>query len=129
MAGTGKLPLEDDLLLQATFDFAMIPRSLVPPLVKRMRTFYETELQPRNIVKTIPELADILERALQEVPDALGVCFNCCSANTSYWTVKDETQDDSHPRNILTDLGEATWLDEKYFKALIQETPCQEEKS
>lgn len=125
MAGTGEIPLEDDLLLQSTFDYVMIPMALVPSLIKRMRTFYETELKPRNIVKTIPQLADLIEKAIKEYPDDLGICFNCCSANESYWWVRSQARDeggddDSHPRNILTEPGKAEWLDAEYFKALVQ---------
>ena len=122
MAGTGKLPLEDDLLLQSTFDYVMIPKMLVEPLAERMRSFYNTELRERNIVPTMIDLANIIEESIKEVPDALGVCFNCCSANEPYWTVRSTSTriDNSHPRDILKEKGKAWWIDTEYFRSLVE---------
>jgi hypothetical protein len=99
--GTGELDPLDDLLLAATFDRIWVKRELVPDLIKACRTFHERYIAGRY-VETVRASAAVMERLLEECPEALGVAFNMCSANEPFWCWYDEEADDHVRYNVLT---------------------------
>lgn len=103
MQGTDKLAKNDDIILGATFDRVWVKRDRVPSLVEACLDFHKRYILPGNLVRTIASTAALLKQAMEQHPEALGVAFNMCSANSAFWTIYDPEKGDSRPYNVLKD--------------------------
>lgn len=83
---SGKLTPFEDFLMGATFDRVWIKRERIPMFVEALEWFYKEYVTPSNYAQTVREMADQLQKLLEEKPKCLGVALDQCSANSSWWT-------------------------------------------
>jgi hypothetical protein len=109
--GSGELTRWEELVLVCTFDFIWVPRELVRESAEAFRRWFRRISKDKpNLVSTAAGVGRQLLEILDKCPDCLGVAFNMCSANESFWSVyADEGRmEASRAYNILTD-GEQLW--------------------
>lgn len=75
----------DNILLGSTFDRVWIKKERLPLLFKAIQRFTADWIIPKVRVQTALECIPIIKDALEKDPEAVGVCFNQCSAISPYW--------------------------------------------
>lgn len=75
----------DNILLGSTFDRVWIKKERLPLLFKAIQRFTADWIVPKVRVQTALECIPIIKDALEKDPEAVGICFNQCSAISPYW--------------------------------------------
>ncbi len=98
-----KYTAEERLVMETTFDKAVVPREKFPEVASAMQAFVR-KYPAGNKVCHLPAIAECLD-ALYGDPDVRAVAFQQTSVVESQWEIYDEEQDDYRPYNIDTDTG------------------------
>jgi hypothetical protein len=92
---TPRMQPNDGLVLDTTFDGAVVMKDDIPKVLEAFAEFNEEF--PGS---SLPEQADIINREIMNRDDMVGVCWNQTSGIEHAWEVRDTATNDYVPYNV-----------------------------